>query len=146
MGRLVGAGVGARWPRAPPDGMDGGLEVSWSLMISKFVDGNDTPVPLDLALVRAVLEPHDVGDPHLTESENGSLGFWIRAPDGSETDIFVDEQGIQVRRPRPEPYGTSSRTWSPDSERSSSTRAEPRSYAERKNTHTFRRPCATTPQ
>jgi hypothetical protein len=68
-------------------------------MIFKFVDGGETPVLLDLALVRAVLEPHDVGDPQLTVGEDGNLAFWIRALDGSEAEIFADQQGIEVHRP-----------------------------------------------
>ncbi|MEV6397412.1 hypothetical protein AB0M39_22015 [Streptomyces sp. NPDC051907] len=68
-------------------------------MIYKFVDGGEVPVPLDLALVRAVLEPYDVGDPQLTEGEDASLAFWIRASDGSEAEIFADENGILVERP-----------------------------------------------
>ncbi|MGW1885848.1 hypothetical protein [Streptomyces sp. NPDC001970] len=68
-------------------------------MIYKFVDGGEVPVPLDMELVRAVLEPHHVGDPQLTVGEDGTLGFWIRASDGSEAEMFVDEYGITVHRP-----------------------------------------------
>jgi len=68
-------------------------------MIYKFVDGGEAPVLLDLALVRAVLEPHDVGDPQLTVGEEGGLEFWVRASDGSEAEIFADAQGVVVHRP-----------------------------------------------
>jgi hypothetical protein len=68
-------------------------------MIFKFVDGGETPVRLDPALIRAVLEPHDVGDPRLTVDGDGSLQFWVRASDGSEAEIFADAQGIAVHRP-----------------------------------------------
>ncbi|MER7174502.1 hypothetical protein [Streptomyces mesophilus] len=73
--------------------------MGWSPYIYKFVDGGESPVPLDLQLVRAVLEPHDVGNPELKVCEDGSLQFWIRAPDGSEAELFVDDLGIAVHRP-----------------------------------------------
>ncbi|MFD9461987.1 hypothetical protein [Streptomyces sp. NPDC060027] len=73
--------------------------MGWSPSIHKFVGGGEAPVSLDLELVRAVLEPHDVGDPRLTVGEDGNLGFWIRASDGSEAEVFVDEYGITVHRP-----------------------------------------------
>ncbi|MER5382062.1 hypothetical protein ABT040_17565 [Streptomyces sp. NPDC002688] len=74
--------------------------MGWSPSVHKFVGGGEAPVSLDLELVRAVLEPHDVGDPQLTVGEDGSLGFWIRASDGSEAEVFVDEYGITVHRPQ----------------------------------------------
>lgn len=70
-----------------------------SLMIFKFVDGGEAPVPPDTAVVRAVLEPHDVGDPRLTVGEDGSMSFWIRAPDGGEAEVFADVHGLGVSRP-----------------------------------------------
>ncbi|MBZ9640200.1 hypothetical protein [Streptomyces sp. PSKA30] len=73
--------------------------MGWSPLIYKFVDGDEEPVLLDMALVRAVLEPHDVGDPQLTVGEDGGLGFWVRASDGSEAEIFAGGQGIEVHRP-----------------------------------------------
>ncbi|MGW0842589.1 hypothetical protein ACWD26_20990 [Streptomyces sp. NPDC002787] len=73
--------------------------MSWSPVILKFVDGGEVPVRLDLALIRAVLEPHDVGDPRLTVGEDGSLAFWVRASDGSEAEIFAGGQDIAVHRP-----------------------------------------------
>lgn len=73
--------------------------MGWSPVIYKFVGGGEVPVPLDMALVRSVLEPHDVGDPQFTEGENGALAFWIRASDGSEAEIFADEHCLAVERP-----------------------------------------------
>ncbi|MFF7313036.1 hypothetical protein [Streptomyces sp. NPDC008137] len=73
--------------------------MGYSPSIYKFVDGGDVPVPPDLDVVRAVLEPHDVGDPRLTVAEDGSLRFWIRASDGSEAEISADETGLLVERP-----------------------------------------------
>ncbi|MER6982235.1 hypothetical protein [Streptomyces carpinensis] len=55
---------------------------------------------LDLALVRAVLEPHDVGDPRLAVGEDGTVAFCVRAGDGSEAEFSVDETGILVYRPQ----------------------------------------------
>ncbi|WP_432116997.1 hypothetical protein [Streptomyces sp. bgisy032] len=74
--------------------------MSYSPSIYKFVDGGDVPVPPDMELVRAVLEPHNVGDPQSTVSEDGTLRFWLRAPDGSEAEISADETGILVERPQ----------------------------------------------
>ncbi|WP_327260696.1 hypothetical protein OG444_03575 [Streptomyces sp. NBC_01232] len=74
--------------------------MGWSPMIYKFVDGGEVPVPPDTAVVRAVLEPHDIGDPRRTTGEDGWLGFWIRASDGSEAEVFADEYGIYVERPQ----------------------------------------------
>ncbi|MER5913692.1 hypothetical protein ABT124_25205 [Streptomyces sp. NPDC001982] len=74
--------------------------MSWSPLIYKFVDGGEVPVPLDMALVRAVLEPHHVEDPQLTVAEDGTLQFWIRASDGSEAELFAHENGILVSRPQ----------------------------------------------
>lgn len=68
-------------------------------MIFKFVDGGEVPALLDQALIRAVLEPHDVGDPQLTVEGDGGLQFWVRASDGSEAEIFADAQGVEVHRP-----------------------------------------------
>jgi len=73
--------------------------MSYSPSIYKFADGGEMPVPLDMDLVRAVLEPHDVGNPQLTVGEDGGLQFWIRASDGSEAEISADETGILVERP-----------------------------------------------
>ena len=73
--------------------------MGWSPMVLKFVDGGEEPVPLDPASIRAVLEPHDVGDPQLTVGEDGGLAFWVRAPDGSEAEIFADTRCIAVHRP-----------------------------------------------
>ncbi|QES48810.1 hypothetical protein DEJ50_14255 [Streptomyces venezuelae] len=68
-------------------------------MIYRFVDGAEWPAPPDMAVVRAVLEPHDVGDPQRTVGEDGTTGFRVRAADGSEAEIFVDQYGIHVERP-----------------------------------------------
>ncbi|WP_431962429.1 hypothetical protein [Actinacidiphila sp. bgisy160] len=73
--------------------------MGWSPLIFTFVDGAAVPVPVDLALVRAVLEPHDVGDPRLTAREDGGLQFFVRAADGGEAEIFVGERDIMVSRP-----------------------------------------------
>ncbi|MCZ4511128.1 hypothetical protein O3Q52_23660 [Streptomyces sp. ActVer] len=73
--------------------------MSYSPSIYKFADGGEMPVPLDMELVRAVLEPHDVGNPQLTVGEDGGLQFLIRASDGSEAEISADETGILVERP-----------------------------------------------
>ncbi|MFF8605697.1 hypothetical protein ACF06X_07135 [Streptomyces sp. NPDC015346] len=73
--------------------------MGWSPLIYTFVDGGEVPVPPDPALVRAVLEPHDVGDPRLTVGEDGTLAFWIRASDGSEAEVTADRHGILVSRP-----------------------------------------------
>ncbi|MFF2384574.1 hypothetical protein [Streptomyces sp. NPDC058108] len=81
----------------PSTGRD--LLVSYSPSIYKFLEGGDMPVPLDMDVVRAVLSPHDVGDPQLTVLEDGHLQYWIRAADGSEAEIFADESGISVERP-----------------------------------------------
>lgn len=69
-------------------------------MIYRFVDGGEVPVRPDPAVVRAVLEPHEVGDPRRTVGEDGTLAFRIRAPDGSEAEITADEYGIGVSRPQ----------------------------------------------
>ncbi|MFE1249512.1 hypothetical protein [Streptomyces sp. NPDC058735] len=74
--------------------------MSHSPSIYRFVDGDDVPVPLDLVGVRALLEPHDAGDPQLTVGEDGSLRFWIRASGGGAAEISVDETGILVERPQ----------------------------------------------
>jgi hypothetical protein len=74
--------------------------MSYSPTIYKFADGGGAPVAPEMALVRAVLEPHDVGDPQLTVAEDGSLRFWIRASDDSEAEISADETGILVERPQ----------------------------------------------
>ncbi|WP_393073305.1 hypothetical protein [Streptomyces sp. LN704] len=73
--------------------------MSCSPSIYKFLEGSDTPVPLDMDVVRAVLSPYDVGDPKLTVMEDGHLTYWVRAADGSEAEIFADETGISVERP-----------------------------------------------
>lgn len=73
--------------------------MGYSPSIHKFAEGADAPVPLDLELVRAVLEPHDVGDPRLLFHPDGGLQFWIRAGDGSEAEIFAGETGILVEPP-----------------------------------------------
>lgn len=75
--------------------------MGWSPMIFKFADGGEEPVPLDPASIRAVLEPHEVGDPRLTAGtgKDGGLEFWVRAPDGSEAEIFADARCIAVHRP-----------------------------------------------
>ncbi|MER5603713.1 hypothetical protein [Streptomyces sp. NPDC002265] len=73
--------------------------MSYSPSIYKFVEGSDTPVPLDMDVVRAVLGPYEIGDQTLTAMEDGRLQYWVRAADGSEAEIFVDEAGIQVERP-----------------------------------------------
>ncbi|MET9689723.1 hypothetical protein ABZY81_14765 [Streptomyces sp. NPDC006514] len=73
--------------------------MGWSPAIYKFVDGGEVPVPPDMAVVRAVWEPHDVGDPRHTVGEDGSLCFWIRASDGSEAEMFADGYGVPVSRP-----------------------------------------------
>ncbi|MFF9808605.1 hypothetical protein ACF1G5_26420 [Streptomyces coeruleorubidus] len=74
--------------------------MSYSPSIYKFVDGGDVPVPLDMELVRSVLEPHDYGDPQFTAGEDGSLWFWVRATDGSEAEISADGTGVLVERPQ----------------------------------------------
>ncbi|MGW7496380.1 hypothetical protein ACWGKA_19035 [Streptomyces luteogriseus] len=73
--------------------------MGYSPSILKFAEGADVPVPLDPELVRAVLEPHDVGDPRLRFDSDGDLQFWIRAGDGSEAEIFAGDTGILVERP-----------------------------------------------
>ncbi|MEV7130940.1 hypothetical protein [Streptomyces sp. NPDC093260] len=77
--------------------------MSYSPSIYKFVEGCDAPVPLDLKVIQAVLSPYDVGDPDLTVMEDGGLEYWVRAADGSEAEIFVDQTGIQVERPHSGP-------------------------------------------
>ncbi|MGW7383428.1 hypothetical protein [Streptomyces sp. NPDC054794] len=77
--------------------------MSYSPSIHKFVEGSDAPVPLDKDVVRAVLDPYDIGDPTLTVMEDGRLQYWVRAVDRSEAEIFVDETGIQVERPHSGP-------------------------------------------
>lgn len=73
--------------------------MGYSPSIHKFAEGADVPVPLDLEVVSAVLEPHDVGDLRLRFDQDGDLQFWIRADDGSEAEIFAGETGISVERP-----------------------------------------------
>ncbi|MFD7872542.1 hypothetical protein ACFV5G_00170 [Streptomyces sp. NPDC059766] len=73
--------------------------MSYSPSIYRFAEGSDAPVPLDMDVVRAVLDPYDVGDRTLTAMEDGRLQYWVRAADGSEAEIFVDEAGIRVERP-----------------------------------------------
>ncbi|MEV0244351.1 hypothetical protein AB0I06_31175 [Streptomyces sp. NPDC050674] len=73
--------------------------MGYSPSIYKFAGGADVPVPLDLELVQAVLEPFDVGDPGLRSDPGGCLQFWIRAGDGSEAEIFAGDTGILVERP-----------------------------------------------
>ncbi|MEU3886400.1 hypothetical protein [Streptomyces sp. NPDC029041] len=75
--------------------------MGYSAWIHKFAEDADVPVPLDLELVRAVLEPHDVGDPRLRFDPDGDLQFWIRADDGSEAEIFAGQTGVLVERPHP---------------------------------------------
>ncbi|MFJ3235934.1 hypothetical protein [Streptomyces sp. NPDC086787] len=77
--------------------------MGYSPSIYKFVEGSDTPVPLDMDVVRAVLSPYDIGDPNLTVMDDGRLQCWVRAADGSEAEIFVDEVGILVERPHSGP-------------------------------------------
>ncbi|MFE3269210.1 hypothetical protein [Streptomyces sp. NPDC059215] len=73
--------------------------MSYSPSIYKFLEGSDTPVPLDMDVVRAVLRPYDVGDPKLTAVEDGHLQYRVRAADGSEAEIYADGTGISVERP-----------------------------------------------
>ncbi|MFE9779686.1 hypothetical protein ACFYPA_16170 [Streptomyces sp. NPDC005775] len=73
--------------------------MGWSPMMFTFVEGAETPVPLDLASVRALLEPYDVGAPGGAAAD-GTLAFLVRASDGSEAEIFVDERCIGVHRPQ----------------------------------------------
>ncbi|MFF4402921.1 hypothetical protein [Streptomyces sp. NPDC001480] len=61
------------------------------------------PVPLDMDVVREVLGPYGVGDPSLTVMDDGRLQYWVRAADGSEAEIFVDEASILVERPHSGP-------------------------------------------
>ncbi|MDG5801583.1 hypothetical protein P9869_02690 [Streptomyces ossamyceticus] len=77
--------------------------MGWSPMVFRFVDGGETPVPLDPAVVREVLrphdEPHDADGPGIPEGGDGSLAFRVRAADGSEAEIFADDLGLTVHRP-----------------------------------------------
>ncbi|GGT72130.1 hypothetical protein [Streptomyces lateritius] len=73
--------------------------MAWSPLIFTFVDGGGAPVPPAMAVERAVLEPHEVGDPRLTVGEDGTSGFWIRASDGGEAEMSADRYGILISRP-----------------------------------------------
>ncbi|MCL6734681.1 hypothetical protein [Streptomyces neyagawaensis] len=73
--------------------------MGWSPMVLRFVDGGETPVPLDPAVVREVLEPYDADGPGATEGEDGSPAYRVRAADGSEAEIFADDHGLTVHRP-----------------------------------------------
>ncbi|MDX2646875.1 hypothetical protein PV341_25560 [Streptomyces sp. PA03-1a] len=73
--------------------------MGWSPLIFTFVDGAEVPVPVDGALVRAVLEPHAVGDPRLTAASDEGLYFLVRAADGGEAEVYVGERDIMVSRP-----------------------------------------------
>ncbi|MFF7263177.1 hypothetical protein ACFZCL_23250 [Streptomyces sp. NPDC008159] len=73
--------------------------MGWSPMVFRFVDGGETPVPLDPAVVREVLEPHDADGPGSPEGQDASLSFRVRAADGSEAEILADDFGLTVYRP-----------------------------------------------
>ncbi|MFE0631804.1 hypothetical protein ACFW3D_33240 [Streptomyces sp. NPDC058864] len=73
--------------------------MGWSPFILTFVGGADEPVPVDLAVVRAVLEPHHVGDPRLIVRAAAELEFFVRAADGSEAEIFAGGRDTMVSRP-----------------------------------------------
>ncbi|MBY8869500.1 hypothetical protein [Streptomyces sennicomposti] len=74
--------------------------MSWSPAVYKFVAGDEEPVAPDMALVRAVLEPYDVTDPRRRADADGGLGLLVRAPDGSEAEMYADEHGVSVVRPQ----------------------------------------------
>ncbi|WP_188272742.1 hypothetical protein [Streptomyces sp. CBMA152] len=63
--------------------------------IHKFVNGE--PVPPDLNMVFEVLAPYDAAPERATGNPRN---FWIRAADGSEAEVFVDDAVITVERPQ----------------------------------------------
>ncbi|MGW0210950.1 hypothetical protein ACWDZ8_36050 [Streptomyces sp. NPDC003233] len=66
--------------------------MSYGLGIHTFVNGE--PVAPDLAVVREILAPY-------AAVAAGAEGrdFWIRAADGGEAEVFVDDLVIAVDRP-----------------------------------------------